>query len=47
MHLLLLYPKHVIKLSGHNLGCYMMKVEKIINRMWVRSRAGTFSNGNR
>ena len=25
----------------------MMKAEKIINRMWVRSRAGTFPNGNR
>ena len=23
IHLLLLYPRHVIKLSGHNLGCYI------------------------
>ena len=22
IHVLLLYPKHVIKLSGYNLGCY-------------------------
>ena len=26
MHLLLLYPKHVIKLSGYNLGCYTIHV---------------------
>ena len=24
----------------------MMKAKKIINRMWVRSRAGTFPNDN-
>ena len=33
IHLLLLYPKHVIKLSGYNLGCYRCAVNQSIPRI--------------
>ena len=37
IHLLLLYPKHVIKLSGYNLGCYNHG-EKKDKEVYVRGK---------
>ena len=33
IHFLLLYPKHVIKLLGYNLGCYMINLDVFNNEM--------------
>ena len=38
MFLLLLYPKHVIKLSGYNLGCYSLPFASVADEIidfWI------------
>ena len=46
IHLLLLYPKHVIKLLGYNLGCYISHIHEERNNLrkmftssdWIESK---------
>ena len=42
MLLLLLYPKHVIKPSGYNLGCYSSLCKKFLYWAWLTIYRITF-----